>query len=64
MIYELFNSVIEMRPEERLDFVRKLPGDQLDGLKELMGLPIKTSIKKLCKEIEETAIFIRIAKGK
>jgi hypothetical protein len=59
-VTDLYNSVLEMEQTERIEYVKKLSTDQVLALKELIGLPPKSSIKKLCKEIEDTAVFIRI----
>lgn len=61
-ILEIFNNILEMDKNERALYIKKLSTNNVEELKEIIGLPLRASIKRLCDDFEIRAQFIRSQK--
>lgn len=62
-IGEVFDNLLGMSESERKAAIKEMTAEDRSKIIDMMCLPKNTSQKRLCAEIEETARFIRIARG-
>jgi hypothetical protein len=63
-LQKTLSDLLGMLPEERKAFIKAINKEERQSIVLAMGLPKNISQKSLCKEIEETARFIKISKSK
>ena len=61
-ITKVFNSLLELDTNELQQTIKKMTREERSQIVNLMELPRNCSQKRLCAEIQETALFIRAAK--